>query len=72
MNATTSKSNNGSIQYMTKTQRPYLNDVFVFNLSKFHVGIYTIIEEIKKEQIQMERRAEDIIRGRAHAPTRKE
>jgi formate dehydrogenase maturation protein FdhE len=34
--------------------------------------VYTIIEEIKKEQIQMERRAEDIIRGRAHTPTRKE
>jgi hypothetical protein len=32
----------------------------------------TIIEKIKKEQIQMERRAEDIIRGKAHTPTRKE
>jgi hypothetical protein len=30
---------------------------------KCHVGVYTIIEEIKKEQIQMKRRAEDIIRG---------
>ncbi|KAL4091673.1 hypothetical protein QTP88_026326 [Uroleucon formosanum] len=29
-------------------------------VGKCHVGVYTIIEEIKKEQIQMERRAEDI------------
>jgi hypothetical protein len=38
---------------------------------KCHVGVYTIIEEIKKEQIQMEWRAEDIIRGRTHTPIRK-
>lgn len=29
-------------------------------VGKCHVGVYTIIEEIKKEQIQMERKAEDI------------
>jgi hypothetical protein len=37
---------------------------------KCHVDVYTIIEEIKKEQIQMEQRTEDITRGRAD--TRKE
>ena len=41
-------------------------------VGKCHVSVFTIIEEIKKEQIQMERRAEDIIRGKAHTPTRKE
>jgi len=35
---------------------------------KCHVGVYTIIEEIKKERIQMERRVEDIVRVRAHTP----
>jgi hypothetical protein len=39
---------------------------------KCHVDVYTVIEEIKKEQIQMKRRAEDLTRGRAHTPTRKE
>jgi hypothetical protein len=41
-------------------------------VGKCHFGVYTIIEGIKKEQIQMERRAEYIIRGRAHTSTRKE
>jgi hypothetical protein len=39
---------------------------------KCHVGVYITIEEIKKKKIQIERRAEDIIRGRAHTPTCKE
>lgn len=39
---------------------------------KFHVGVYTIIEETKKKQIQIERRAEDnIIRGRSYTPTQR-
>jgi len=37
-----------------------------------HVAAYTIIEEIKKEQLEMERKAEDIICGRAHSPTCRE
>jgi len=41
-------------------------------VGKCHDGVYTIIQEIKKEQIQPEQRAEDIICGRAHTPTRRE
>ena len=41
-------------------------------VGKSHVGVYTIIDEIRKEQIQVKRRAEDIIRGRAISPTRRE
>lgn len=42
-------------------------------VGKCHVGtrIFTIIEEIKKEQIQVERRAEDILCRRAHSTTRR-
>ena len=41
-------------------------------VGKSHVGVYTIIDEIRKEQIQVKRRTEDIIRGRGVSPTRKE
>lgn len=41
-------------------------------VGKSHVSVYTVIEKIKKEKIQMERRAKDITRGRVHIPTRRE
>ncbi|KAL4126660.1 hypothetical protein QTP88_010869 [Uroleucon formosanum] len=43
----------------------------VFEIMQWFENNYTH-EEIKKEQNQMERRAENIIRGRAHTPTRRE
>lgn len=57
----------------------YLSDNILYIFHKFHIvslfywkfHVYKIInKKNKKEPIQMERRAEDIIRGRSHTPTR--
>ena len=41
-------------------------------VGKSHVGVYTMVDEIKKEQIQVKRRSEDIVRGMPATPTKKE
>lgn len=40
-------------------------------VGKYHVSVHTIIEEMKKKQIQIKRRAEDLICERAHSQTRR-
>lgn len=46
--------------------------VFWNSFGKWHVGVYTIIKEIKKEQIQVEQSAEYIVWGKAHSLSRRE